>query len=157
MICWAKSSAQPTTPAASTGAAGTTYQGYKTRKLAMYEFQGSSKWHKQCVQTWPIPTSRLIKSLETHRDWEFHLPTQPVCMLRLHLLLQKISENQLLYNSQESRIKHSSDISDALKFKHWNGGSNESCEAFDITSRHSQGTPATGEPFLLEKQVDRAV
>ena len=35
-------------------------------------------------------------------------------------------------------------------------GSNKSCEAFDITSRHSQGTPATGEPFLLEKQVDRA-
>lgn len=85
MICWAKSSAQPTTPAASTGAAGTTYQGYKTWKLAMYEFHWSSKRHNQWC-------SNLTNSnIKTHRGWEFHLPTQPVCMLLLHLLLQKIN------------------------------------------------------------------
>lgn len=145
MICWAKSSAQPTTPAASTGAAGTTYQRYKTRKLAVYEFQGSSKWHNQWC-------SNLTNSnIKTHRGWDFHLPTQPVCMLLLHLLLQKIN---CCTTDQASLHRHiwCSEI-------YWNTemeGSNKSCEAFDITSRHSQGTPATGEPFLLEKQVDRA-
>ena len=85
MICWAKSSAQPTTPAASTGAAGTTYQGTRHGSLPCMNFIGHPNDITSGVQIWPIPTSRLIGV------WEFHLPTQPVCMLLLHLLLQKIN------------------------------------------------------------------
>ena len=61
MICWAKSSAQPTTPAASTGAAGTTYQPFTRHgSLPCMNFRGHPNDITSGVQTWPIPTSRLI-------------------------------------------------------------------------------------------------
>lgn len=66
-------------------------KGTRHGSLPCMNFRGHPNDITSGVQTWPIPTSRLIQSLKTHRGWDFHLPTQPVCMLLLHLLLQNIN------------------------------------------------------------------
>ena len=90
---------------------------HKTRKLAMYEFQGSSKWHNQWCSN--LTNSNIKTDTVTEDSSGLRLsPPHPTC---LHVAVASSpTKNQLLYNWPGLAASTYLMLWNLLK--HWNGG-----------------------------------